>query len=84
MATAQELRGDWYPLVDIIHYRPSPNHGYDGAKPRWRAVTWHIAEGSLDGTLSWLTSPQSQASAHVVIARDGTIYNLVDLDEPAW
>src|SRR5690348_13676290 len=68
----------------MIIGKPSPNYGYYGQKPRWRAVTWHIAEGTLDGTLSWLTSPESQASAHVVIARDGTIYNLVSLDDPAW
>src|SRR5690242_21946835 len=83
-AAQQALGGSWWPLADMIQSRPSPNYGYFGERPSWRAVTWHISEGSLDGTLSWLTSPASQASAHVVIARDGTIYNLVSLDEPAW
>lgn len=83
-AVQQELGGSWWPLADMIQSRPSPNFGYYGEKPHWRAVTLHIAEGSLDGTLSWLTSPASQASAHVVIGRDGAIYNLVSLDEPAW
>lgn len=83
-AVKQSLGGSWFPLADMIQARPSPNYGYYGEKPRWRAVTWHIAEGSLDGTLSWLTSPASQASAHVVVGRDGAIYNLVSLDEAAW
>lgn len=72
------------PLADEIISKPSPNYGYDGAVPRWRAVTWHIAEGSLDATLGWLCDPASQASAHFVVARDGTLYQLVGLDVPAW
>lgn len=74
----------WEPLADDIIFAPSPNYGYGDAQPWWRAVTWHITEGPLDATLSWLRSPASQASAHLVIARDGKIYNLVDLDRPAW
>lgn len=74
----------WSPLADPVVSYPSPNYGYPGKGVLWRAVTWHIAEGSLDGTLSWLTSAAGAASAHVVIARDGTIYNLVDLDQAAW
>lgn len=74
----------WEPLADDIIFMPSPNHGYNGQRPWWRAVTWHISQGSLEGTLGWLCNPVSNASAHLVIARNGQIYNLVDLDEPAW
>lgn len=74
----------WPPLADNIIPYYSDNLGYDGKVPNWRAVTWHIADGTLEGTLSWLTSPVSQASAHVVIGRAGEIYNLVPLDEAAW
>lgn len=76
--------GVWAPLADNIIWHPSPNKGYGDAQPWWRAVTWHIAEGSLDATLSWLCDPASNASAHIVIARNGDIYNLVPLTEPAW
>lgn len=75
---------EWPPLADHIEYVPSPNKGYGDVKPRWRAVTWHIAEGSLNGTIDWLCSPQSQASSHVVIGRNGEIFNLVPLGEAAW
>lgn len=74
----------WAPLADEVVFRPSPNYGYGDAKPRWRAVTWHITEGSLDSTLAWLTNPASDASAHIVIGRDGALYNLVPLAEAAW
>lgn len=74
----------WLPLADRIIPYPTLNKGYPGRVPHWRAVTWHISEGSLDSTLSWLTEPVSQASAHVVIGRAGEIYNLVPLDEASW
>ena len=69
---------------DPIKVVPSPNYGYDGQRPHWRAITWHITQGSLDSTLAWLCNPASQASAHFVVARDGAIYQLVPLSEAAW
>ena len=83
-AVVRSSGGEWSPLADKINHRPSPNYGYGGLKPNWRAVTWHIAEGSLDGTLEELTSPATQKSAHVVIGRNAEIYNLVPLTQPAW
>lgn len=74
----------WEPLADQIHFAPSPNYGYNGQMPYFRAVTWHISEGDLDATLSWLRNPISLASAHIVIARNGDLYSLVPLKEPAW
>ena len=74
----------WEPLADDVQFAPSPNYGYGGLMPWFRAVTWHISQGSLEATLSWLRNPVSKASAHLVIARDGTIYNLVNLREAAW
>jgi N-acetyl-anhydromuramyl-L-alanine amidase AmpD len=72
------------PFIGTIVQRPSPNKGYGQDRPWWRAVTWHISEGDLESTLSWLTAPISEASAHFVIARDGTIYQLVPTDQAAW
>lgn len=80
MATAKQLT----PYIGRIIQRPSPNYGYPGASPIWRAVTWHISQGSLESTLDWLCDPASDASAHYVIARDGEIYQLVDLENAAW
>lgn len=72
------------PYIGPIAQRPSPNHGYEGVGPIWRAVTWHISQGTLDSTLDWLCDPASDASAHYVIARNGDIYQLVSLDNAAW
>lgn len=84
MLAEQSFVMPWTSTVNGMVPRPSPNYGYGEAKPHWRAVTWHISEGTLDGTLSWLTSRASEASAHLVIARDGTIYRLVPFSEAAW
>ncbi len=35
-------------------------------------------------SLGWLTDPKSQASAHLLISRDGTVYELVDGKDRAW
>lgn len=75
---------EWPPLADHVEYVPSPNKAGYGRQPQWRAVVWHISEGSLAGTVGWLTSPASLASAHVVIGRAGEIFNLVPLNEAAW
>lgn len=78
------LKSVWEPLADDIQFAPSPNYGYGDVRPYFRAVTWHITQGGLEATLYWLRSPRSSASAHLVIARDGTIYSLVPLREAAW
>ncbi len=44
----------------------------------------HITEGAFNGAVSWLSSPKSQASSHFVVAQDGRITQLVDIEEAAW
>lgn len=39
---------------------------------------------NADGPINWLTSTQSKVSAHVVVARDGTITQLVPFNIKAW
>ena len=53
---------------------PSCNHGGEN---RPQAVVVHATEGGLTGALERLRDPQSQVSAHYVIDRDGTVYQLV-------
>lgn len=52
----------------------------------WRPdmIVSHIAEGTYDGTISWLCNPKSQASAHFVVSKNGEITQLIDLKEAAW
>ena len=44
----------------------------------------HITEGAVAGAVSWLCNPKSNASAHFVVARNGDIYQLVDIKDAAW
>jgi N-acetyl-anhydromuramyl-L-alanine amidase AmpD len=61
---------------------PSSKHGRNGFKPV--AIVHHICEGSLTGTDSWFSSPQSKASAHFCIGKNGEIHQYVDVNDAAW
>lgn len=67
-----------------IKKTPSPNryNGRNGWKPDM--ICNHITQGRMPGCLSWLRNPASQASANFLIARNGTIYELVDIRDAAW
>jgi len=78
---------DW--LGPEYQRRPSPNKYWSGYKPDMiqpiEAVIYHYtASVGTAGTISWLCDSTSKASAHFVIARDGTRYQLVPLTERAW
>jgi len=49
------------------------------------AVVMHATESNdARQDVAWLCEPMSKASAHVVIDRDGTIYELVPVEKRAW
>lgn len=47
-------------------------------------VVVHATEGPLDGTVSWLEDPKSEASSNYVVGRDGSIVQLIPLPDIAW
>ena len=48
-------------------------------------IVIHYTEGqSAAAAIEWLTIPRSKVSSHIVIARDGTISQLVPFDTIAW
>ena len=57
--------------------KPSPNCGYEGDY-RPEAIVWHITAGSGQSALSWLTNPNSGASANYLNMEDGAIWELVN------
>lgn len=63
--------------------RPSPNKG--GAIIPDTIIV-HDTAGGLDaaGSIAWLSNPQSRASAHFVIGRDGKVFQLVSTNIRAW
>lgn len=64
---------------------PSPHHN---ARPKGqpiRLIVLHSDAGKSDaGTLSWLQSPASKVSYHVLIGRMGQVYRIVDESRRAW
>lgn len=51
---------------------------------RIKVIVLHATEGSYDGAVSWLCSPQSNASAHLVISKTGNTTRLVADADKAW
>jgi N-acetylmuramoyl-L-alanine amidase len=61
----------------------TPNVGNGEAKFRY-LVMHFTAGGSAQESISWLANPAAKASAHIVIARDGTITQMVPFNRVAW
>jgi N-acetyl-anhydromuramyl-L-alanine amidase AmpD len=67
-------REDFPPDYAAARVLASCNHGGENHP---QAVVVHATEGNLAGALAHLRDPQSAVSAHYVIDRDGTVYQLV-------
>jgi N-acetylmuramoyl-L-alanine amidase len=65
-----------------IEYRSSPNAGR-AIVPRL-IVIHYTGDNSCEGALSWLCSPKSGVSAHLVIAKEGKVYQLLPFHVAAW
>lgn len=66
-------------------WHPSPNHGprRDGRLPR--LIVLHYTEmPSAQAALERLCDPVAEVSAHYLIGRDGTLWQLVDENRRAW
>lgn len=66
-------------------WHPSPNFGprRDGLKPN--LVVLHFTQmKSAQSALDRLCSPEAEVSAHYLIGRDGTVWQLVDEEMRAW
>lgn len=75
-------KGANMPPRPTIVPKPSPNRGGYAHPHEPQCVVWHITQGT--DSLGWLRSPASKASANYLIARDGTIYELVEPTVSAW
>jgi len=63
-------------------FRDTPNKG-GVITPRW-LVMHYTAGGSASESIEWLANPDAKASAHVVIAKNGDITQMVDFNKRAW
>ncbi|MEL7212786.1 MAG: N-acetylmuramoyl-L-alanine amidase [Pseudomonadota bacterium] len=65
--------------------RPSPNFGPRREGARLDMIVLHYtAMASAEAACARLCDPEFEVSAHYVIGRDGTIFQLVDEDMRAW
>lgn len=62
-------------------WRASPN--FDDRKPNF-VIVHYTSDDNAEKSLGTLTNPLRAVSAHYLIARDGTIYQLVDERQRAW
>jgi N-acetylmuramoyl-L-alanine amidase len=64
----------------------SPNYDSRPAPPLGTvdAIMLHGTGGAISSALSWLCTERSHVSAHYVIGKSGSIYELVDPDKRAW
>ncbi|MFI8615973.1 N-acetylmuramoyl-L-alanine amidase [Acidovorax sp. NPDC077693] len=68
--------------AERISFVKSPNHSA-GISPIYLVI--HFTAGTkLNGAVSWFQNPDAQASAHLVIDRDGSIVQMVPFDRRAW
>lgn len=63
-------------------FRPTPNQG-GTITPRW-LVMHYTAGGSAQESINWMANPQAKASAHIVIAKNGSITQMVDFNRRAF
>ena len=68
------------PEADAIAV-PSPNH--NARRPNF-VIIHDTSNDSVAPALRTLTDPARQVSAHYLIGRDGTLYQLVDEERRAW
>ncbi len=69
----------------IVYAGPVPNFtpGRDGNSIDL-IVLHYTAGGNPESTIFWFKNPRSRASAHYLVARDGTIYQFVRDEDTAW
>ena len=63
---------------------PSPNYDEREGADIDTIVLHHTASNDGKADLSWMRNPNSKVSAHYMVDRDGTIYQLVGDDKRAW
>ncbi|GBD21717.1 N-acetylmuramoyl-L-alanine amidase A [bacterium HR28] len=66
---------------------PNRDQGRGGKRILW--ILLHTTEGGFTSSVNWLRNPQSQASAHYVVGRDGSsqpvrVVRLVPEGDTAW
>lgn len=67
---------------ETVRFESSPNQSSQVSQIY--LVMHYTAGVTLEGAVSWFLNPESQASAHLVIGRDGQIVQMVPFNKKAW
>lgn len=67
-----------------IEWKGSPNFWYGRAGQSALAIVDHIMQGTMESTNGWFKSRRSDASTHFGVARDGRIWQWVEVENTAW
>lgn len=65
-----------------VSFQRSPNQS-SPMSPLYLIMHYTAGVG-LDGAVSWFLNPEAQASAHLVIGREGSIVQMVPFNRKAW
>lgn len=72
------------PQRPFIIHNPSPNRKSAPGRQVTCVIIHATATPMLASPLAWLCDPKSGVSAHYLIDKDGTVYQLVHDDDIAW
>lgn len=65
-------------------FKPTPNISAGRTIDPQYLVIHYTAGASFNSSVNWLTDPAAQASAHLVIGREGEIMQLADFNARTW
>lgn len=72
------------PKPAIKPFIQSPNHSSRNGMPIRRIIMHYTTSRNVNGTIAWFSNPASRVSAHYVIGRDGSIFQMVRDSDKAW
>jgi N-acetylmuramoyl-L-alanine amidase len=68
-----------------VEYIQSPNtNGQSRLIVPSYVIIHYTADSSMEGAIDWFKNPVAEASAHLVIGRDGRIVQMVPFNQRAW
>ena len=70
--------------LNIIEKLTPCNHDKGRGGAKIGAVVWHVAEGSEVGVSSWFHNPESNASTHYLVCKDGRTIRYVREEDTPW
>lgn len=68
----------------MIPFDPSPNFDVGREGQQITHIVIHAEIGTQGGTIAWFEGKASQVSSHYLVARDGSIVQMVKDEDKAW